>query len=71
VTSKELARLGITGDRGVPHRDDGVLDIGVAQPVLHERHIRPRVEQMHGDRMAQRMKTPLCFLTGCEFCRLT
>jgi hypothetical protein len=24
----------------------------VAQPVLHERHIGPRVKQMHGDRVA-------------------
>jgi hypothetical protein len=27
----------------------------VAQPVLHERHIGPRVEQMHGDRVAERL----------------
>jgi len=33
----------------------------VPQPVLHERDIRASVEQMHRDRVAQRMKTPLGF----------
>ena len=52
MTGKQLPRVGITGHRGVPPIDEGILDIGVAQPVLHERHIGPRVEQMHGDRVA-------------------
>jgi hypothetical protein len=59
MTGKQLPRLGIPGDRRIPHIDDGVLDIGMAQPVLHERHVGPRVEQMHRNRVAQRMKPPL------------
>ena len=44
MTGKQLPRLGIPGDRGVLHIDDGVLDIGVTSPVLYERHIGPCVE---------------------------
>ena len=51
MTGKQLSCLGITGDRGVPHIDDGILDIGVAQPVLHKRDIRASVQQMHGNRV--------------------
>ena len=52
MAGKQLPCLGITGHRRVAHLDDGILDIGVAQPVLHERHIGTRVKQMHGDRVA-------------------
>jgi len=39
MAGKQLPCLGITGHYRVAHIDDGVLDIGVAQPVLHERYI--------------------------------
>ena len=61
MTGKELPCLGIAGHRGVPHVDHGVLDVGVPQPVLHEGHIGSGVQQMHRNRVAQRMKTPLGF----------
>ena len=54
MTGKQLSCLGIAGDRRVPHIDDGILDIGVAQPVLHERDICASVQQMHGNRVAER-----------------
>jgi hypothetical protein len=55
MTGKELPCLGIAGDRGVAHVHHGVLDIGVAQPVLHERDIRAGVQQMHNNRVAERL----------------
>jgi hypothetical protein len=55
MTGKELPCLGIAGDRGVAHVHHGVLDIGVAQPVLHERDIRAGVQQMHRNRVAERL----------------
>src|SRR5712691_4324031 len=64
MTGKQLSRLGIAGDRRIAHVHHRVLDIGVPQPVLYERHIGPRVEQMHRDRVAQRMKTPLGLRNG-------
>ena len=51
MTGKQLSRVGITCARGVPHTDDGVLDIGVPQAILHEGDIGPSVEQMDRDRM--------------------
>ena len=59
MTGKRLPRLGIAGDRGVAHVHHRVLDIGVPQPVLHECDIRAGVQQMHRNRVAQRMKPPL------------
>jgi IS1 transposase len=52
MTGEQLPRLGISGDRGVGHVYHRVLDIGVPQPVLHERDIRTGVQQMDRDRMA-------------------
>ena len=37
MTSKQLPCLGIASDRRVAHVNHRVLDIVVAQPVLHER----------------------------------
>ena len=59
MTGKQLPRLGIAGDRGVAHVHHGVLDIRVAQSVLYKGDIGSCVEQMHRDRVAQRMKAPL------------
>ena len=52
MTGKQLPRLGIAGDRGIAHVHHRVLDIGVSQPVLHERHICAGVQEMHRNRMA-------------------
>jgi hypothetical protein len=57
MTGKQQPCLRIPGDRRVLHIDDGILNIGVAQPVLHERHIGARVEQMHRNRVAERIST--------------
>jgi hypothetical protein len=38
-----------------------LLDVGVPQPNLHECHIRTGVQEMHRNRVTQRMKTPLGF----------
>ena len=59
MTGKQLPRVGIAGDRRVAHVHHRVLDIGVPQPILHERDIRAGVEQMDRNGVAQRMKTPL------------
>ena len=59
VAGKELPCLGIAGDRGVAHVHHCVLDIGVPQPVLYKGDIRAGVQEMHRNRVAQRMKTPL------------
>ena len=54
MTGKELPRVGIAGHGGIPHIDDGVLDVGMPQPVLDEGDIRAGVQQMHRNRVAQR-----------------
>src|SRR6266446_2015114 len=64
MAGKQLPCLGIAGDRGVAHVHHRVLDIGMPQPILHEGDIRASVQQMHGNRVAQRMKTPLGFRNG-------
>ena len=64
MTGKELPRVGIAGHGGIPHINDGVLDVGMPQPVLDEGDIRAGVQQMHRNRVAQRMKTPLGFRNG-------
>src|SRR5439155_15620837 len=56
MTGKQLSCLGIAGDRGVAHVHHRILDIGVPQPILHERDICAGVEQMHRNRVAQCMK---------------
>jgi len=61
MTGKQLPRVGIARDRGVAHVHHRVLDIGVPQPVLHERDIRASVEQMHRNRMTQGVKALLGF----------
>ncbi len=52
MTGKQLPCLGIARDRRKAHGHHRVLDIGVPQPILHERDIRTGVEQMHRNRMA-------------------
>src|SRR5215470_16748516 len=59
MTGKQLPCLGIAGDRGVAHVHHRVLDISVSQPVLHKSDIRASVQQVHRNRVTQRMKTPL------------
>jgi hypothetical protein len=59
MTGKQLPCLGIAGDRRVAHVHHRVLDVGVPQPILHECNIRTGVQEMHCDRVTQRMKTPL------------
>ena len=59
MTGKQLPCLGIAGDRRVAHVHHRVLDVGVPQPILHECHIRTGVQEMHRNRMTQRMKPPL------------
>src|SRR5215831_18308294 len=59
MTGKQLPCLGIAGDGGVAHVHHRVLDISVSQPVLHKSDIRASVQQVHRNRVAQRMKTPL------------
>jgi hypothetical protein len=59
MTGKQLSCLGIAGNRRVAHVHHRVLDVGVPQPILHECHIRTGVQEMHRDRVTQRMKTPL------------
>ena len=61
MTGKELPRLRIACDGGVAHINDGVLDIGVPQAILHEGNISPGVEEMYRDRMTQGMKSLLGF----------
>ena len=52
MTGKQLPRLGITGDGRVPHIDDGILDMGVPQPVLYKGDIRASIQEMYRDRVA-------------------
>ena len=59
MIGKQLPRLGIAGDRSVAHVHHRVLDIGMPQPVLHERDIGSRVEQMHRNRVATLIVTLL------------
>jgi hypothetical protein len=59
MAGKQLPCLGIARDGGVAHVHHRVLDVGVPQPILHECHIRTGVQEMHRDRVTQRMKTPL------------
>jgi hypothetical protein len=59
MTGKELPCLGIAGDCRVAHVHHCILDIGVPQPVLYKGDIRAGVQQMHRNRVAQRMKPPL------------
>ena len=61
MTGKQLPCLRIASDRRVAHVYHRVLDIGMPQPVLHERDIGTRVEEMHRNRVAQGMKTSLRF----------
>src|SRR5215471_6171905 len=61
MTGKELPCLGIARDGSVSHVHHGVLDIGMPQPVLHKGDICAGVQEMHRNRVAQRMKTPLGF----------
>jgi hypothetical protein len=61
MIAKQLPCLGDPRHRGLAHVDHCVLDIRVFQSILHKGHIGTRVEQMHCDRMAQRMKAPFRF----------
>jgi hypothetical protein len=61
MTGKQLSRLGIAGDRRVAHVHHRVLDVSVPQPILYECNIRTDVQEMHGNRVTQRMKPPLGF----------
>jgi hypothetical protein len=40
--------------------------MGVAKSILHEGAVRPGIEQMHGNRMPQRMKSTLLFWNLCH-----
>ena len=55
MTGKELPCLGIAGDRSVAHVHHGVLDIGVPQPVLHKGDIRAGVQEVHRNRVPERL----------------
>ena len=59
MTGKQLPRLRIASDCRVAHVHHRVLDIGMAQPVLHERHIGTGVQQMHRDRVTTLIDTLL------------
>ena len=56
MAGAQLPCLGIACDRRVAHVHHRVLDISVPQPILHKRDIRASVQQMHHNRVAQRMK---------------
>src|SRR5437016_9721896 len=60
MTGKDSSRLGIQRCRSEPCIDRGVLDIGMSQPIFHERQISASVEEMRCDRMLQAME--LAFL---------
>jgi hypothetical protein len=53
MPGQQLPYLGIARDRRVAHGHQRVLAIGVPQPLLHDRAIRPSVEQMRRDRLPQ------------------
>ena len=64
MAGEQLPCLGIACDRRVAHVHHRVLDISVPQPILHKRDIRTSVQQMHHNRVAQRMKPPLGLRNG-------
>ena len=58
MARKQLSCLSIPRHCRVAHVDHGVLDIRVPSTVLHKGHIGSCIQQMHRDRVAQRMKAP-------------
>jgi hypothetical protein len=41
--------------------EDGILDVGMSQPVLDKSNVRTGIQQMHRDGVAERMKPPFAF----------
>ena len=56
-----MASLGIPGGGRIAHIDHSILDVGMPQSILDEGHVGPRVQEMHRNRVAERMKAPFGF----------
>jgi hypothetical protein len=52
-TRKQVTDVGITGGGGGAPRADGVLNSDMPEPILHEDHPGPSVEQRHCERVAR------------------
>src|SRR5581483_7180982 len=67
MTCKESTGFLITAGIGESCIDGCVLDVGVSEPVLHERNISASIEQVSGDTVSQAVKFLLLNRKLCSF----